>query len=274
MEDPARQPQRPADPADPATEFHARRNLLRLAGFTSLAAVAAPGLSALTGCVSSSSAARARAANPDPIYPPGQYPPTRYRTPNASPAGPQAAAPPPAVSTPTPAPLRLHVIPRSAWTRSPVGANINPLGNVTRLTVHHAGGKAFWNTDAAATYKSLESIRSGHRSQGWADIGYHFIVDRDGRVLEGRSLRYQGAHVSDNNEQNIGVMALGNFEQQSPSPRQLQALNATLNALCAAYHLPVHRVYTHRELGKTACPGRNLQAHMDSIRRSAVLARG
>ncbi|MEM8783330.1 MAG: peptidoglycan recognition family protein, partial [Planctomycetota bacterium] len=178
-----------------------------------------------------------------------------------------------AAPSPTP-PLRLHVIPRAAWTRAPVGSNINRLDGVNRITVHHAGGSPFWNTDARSTYRTLESIRGGHRSNGWADIGYHFIVDRDGRILEGRSLRYQGAHVKDNNEHNVGVMVLGNFNEQSPSARQLQSLNATLNALAATYQVPVHRVYTHRELGQTACPGRSLQAHMDRIRRTATLARG
>ncbi|MEM1099554.1 MAG: hypothetical protein AAGH92_12290, partial [Planctomycetota bacterium] len=51
----------------PATDFHARRAVLRAAGAVSLAGLAAAGLS---GCVSSSSAARARAAGPAPIYPP------------------------------------------------------------------------------------------------------------------------------------------------------------------------------------------------------------
>ncbi|MEM1445833.1 MAG: peptidoglycan recognition family protein [Planctomycetota bacterium] len=262
MEDPNR-------PQAAPTNFHARRRLLRAAGVTSLAALAG---SALTGCVLSSSAARARAGHTQPIYPPNyrQVPPPHL----APPARPVAAAPAQAPAAAVAQPLRLHVIPRAAWTRASVGSNINPLNGVNRITVHHAGGQAFWATDARSTYKTLESIRGGHRSNGWADIGYHFIVDRDGRVLEGRNLRYQGAHVSENNEHNVGVMVLGNFNEQSPSRRQLTALNATLNALAAAYQVPVHRVYTHRELGKTACPGRNLQAHMDRIRRTASMARG
>lgn len=257
-------PSHSTDAADPA-----RRGVL-LAG---LAGLTAMGAAALTGCVASSPSAR-RYVDPNPIYPPGHQ-----NAPRTAPRHVVQVPPPTAhqpVSSPLPAamPLRLSVIPRRTWTRAGVGKNINPLNGVNRITVHHAGGKPNWATDAGSTYRTLESIRGGHRSQGWADIGYHFIVDRDGRVLEGRPLAYQGAHVSDNNEHNVGVMALGNFNDQRPSTRQLNALNATLSALAAAFQIPVDRVYTHRELGKTACPGSSLQNHMDRIRSDARLARG
>lgn len=249
--------------ADPA---RFRRSLLRAAGFAGLAALSA-GL--VNGCVASPSAdARARSADVDPRA--SRAGVRRIPAPDATP---RPMGPPPARTQPV-RPLRLHAIPRTAWTRSAVGSNTNPLGEVTRVTVHHAGGNAFWATDASSTYRLLESIRQGHRRNGWADLGYHFIVDRAGRVIEGRSLRFQGAHVSRQNENNVGVMVLGNFNDQSPSAAQLQGLNTTLNALCAAYAVPVHRVYTHQEFSNTACPGRRLQAHMNQIRHAASLARG
>ncbi len=253
--------------ASPGAAPVSRRAVL-LAGLSGAAALSALGL---TGCVASSPSSSRNYIEPNPIYPPGRSPAGRAAVrpvpPAPTPTGPAA---PPVTGTP----LTLRVIPRATWTRAAVGSNIHPLNGVHRITVHHAGGKPYWSTDAASTYRTLESIRGGHRAQGWADIGYHFIVDRAGRVLEGRPLRYQGAHVSDNNEHNIGVMALGNFNDQRPATAQLNALNATLNALAAAYRIPVQRVYTHRELGKTACPGASLQNHMDRIRSDARLARG
>ncbi|GAB4193585.1 MAG: hypothetical protein Kow00105_07730 [Phycisphaeraceae bacterium] len=184
-----------------------------------------------------------------------------------------------AVPTPTPTPRYSPsglpgLLPRSWWTKyGPNRSNINPMAGVNRITVHHEGYTPVWFTDVASTRARMEQIRRVHtRDRRWADIGYHFVIDRAGRVIEGRSVAYQGAHVSHQNEHNIGVMLLGNFEQQSPTPQQLASLQTTLRYLMARYKVPVSRVYTHRELGKTACPGRHLQPRVARLRDSGALA--
>ncbi len=185
------------------------------------------------------------------------------------------------VAVPTPAPTPRYsqsglpgLLPRSWWTKyGPNRSKINPMAGVNRITVHHEGYTPVWFTDVASTRARMEQIRRVHtRDRRWADIGYHFVIDRAGRVIEGRSVAYQGAHVSHQNEHNIGVMLLGNFEQQSPTPQQLASLQTTLRYLMARYKVPVSRVYTHRELGKTACPGRHLQPRVARLRDSGALA--
>jgi N-acetylmuramoyl-L-alanine amidase len=144
---------------------------------------------------------------------------------------------------------------------------------VSRITIHHEGHTPVWFTDERSTKARLEQVRSIHtRDRRWGDIGYHYIIDRAGRIIEGRSVAYQGAHVSKQNPHNIGVMLLGNFEKQSPSQAQLTALQSTLRHLMGRYKVPVNRVYTHRELGPTVCPGRNLQPRIASLRTSGALA--
>lgn len=141
------------------------------------------------------------------------------------------------------------------------------MGGVNRITVHHEGWTAVWFTDKGTTAKRLDQIRRNHVDRGWGDIGYHYIVDRAGRVWEGRSTRYQGAHVKEQNEHNVGVLVLGNFNVQQPSEAQMRALVQTLRGLMRAYNVPASRVYTHRELNSSTCPGRNLQARMVALRR-------
>lgn len=144
---------------------------------------------------------------------------------------------------------------------------------INRITIHHEGHTPVWFTDEPSTRARLEQVRSIHtRDRRWGDIGYHYVIDRAGRVIEGRSVAYQGAHVSNQNPHNVGVMLLGNFEKQSPSQAQLTALQSTLRHLMAKYRVPVKRVYTHRELGPTVCPGRNLQPRIASLRSSGALA--
>lgn len=107
----------------------------------------------------------------------------------------------------------------------------------------------------------------------WADIGYHYVIDPQGRIWEGRPTNLQGAHVKDTNEHNLGIMCMGNFDQQAPSAAQVAALDAFVVDQMRRYRVPITRVYTHQELNRSACPGRNLQAYMLQTRRTGQIAR-
>lgn len=151
---------------------------------------------------------------------------------------------------------------------------MRPMNGIRFITVHHDGISPFYDHDERSTRQRLESIRRFHREdRGWGDIGYHYVIDRDGRIWEGRSIRYQGAHVGNHNEQNIGVLLLGHFDQQSPSDRQVAAMQQHVSWLMRRYNVPISRVTTHREwdTARTVCPGHTLQAHMDRIRRRGQL---
>ncbi len=165
-------------------------------------------------------------------------------------------------------------IPRSVWTRSRLGSNINRMNGVNRITIHHEGMKtAVLFSDYERTKQRMELIRSSHtKHRRWADIGYHFVVDRAGRVWEGRPIRYQGAHVRDNNEHNVGLMLLGNFNLQRPTDAQLESMGAMVRYLRATYRVSLRRVYTHKEIRPTSCPGRYLQAKVGSMRSNGVFS--
>lgn len=170
------------------------------------------------------------------------------------------------------APATGGILPRRQWARgAPVPTLMNRMIPIRYITVHHDGMNPFYGDSAAAAAERLELIRRSHRNRNWGDIGYHYIVDRGGRVWEGRPLGYQGAHVKDHNEGNIGVMCLGNFEQQAPTVAQLEGLNGHLTALMRHFRVPVRYVKTHQEWAATACPGRNLQRHMVYVRSSRAI---
>ena len=166
------------------------------------------------------------------------------------------------------------VLARTQWSQSgPAFALMNRMLPVQYITVHHDGMDPFYGNDAASAAARLELIRRAHRNKGWGDIGYHFAVDRGGRVWECRPIGWQGAHVKDRNEGNIGVVTLGNFDQQSPTQAQLSALNRHVSWLMQNYRVPVKKVYTHQEWpgAQTACPGTNLERYMQAVRRSGQI---
>ena len=170
----------------------------------------------------------------------------------------------PAATTPA-----INAIARSDWTRSgPITKKVNPMKGVTKITIHHEGSKAVYFTDRNTTKDRIEKIRKHHvNNNGWGDIGYHYIVDRSGRVWEGRPIAYQGAHVSQNNENNLGILVLGNFDKQSPSSAQLDALFSTAAELKRYHRVKSTLVRSHQEITATSCPGKNLQRKMDALRK-------
>lgn len=185
--------------------------------------------------------------------------------------------PPPGPATNQPAVQQaglIQVNPRSAWTTAGLyrPSNTRPMNGIRAITVHHDGLSAFFDNSDAGTVQRLNWIRNGHigrRSKSgepWADIGYHYIIDRNGRVWEGRPIRFQGAHVQDHNENNIGVLVMGNFERQQPSSPQLATVDRFVAQLMRQHRVSLASVRTHREWNPTECPGRNLQAYMSRTR--------
>jgi hypothetical protein len=231
-----------------------RRELLRMG----VATVGWAGLAAwLSGCASSavSSGSYAR-----PDWPDGQVPPVPKSAPVSAP--PSAPASRGAV-------VLAGVNPRSTWTRaSPRMRDANPMNGINRITIHHDGMPPTAIRSKSDVARRLDQVRRSHLDRGWADIGYHYIIDPRGEVWEGRPINLQGAHVQDNNEHNLGILVLGNFDQQTPTSAQLSALDAFVANQMRSYRVPLGRVYTHQEIRPTACPGRNLQRYMLSTRAS------
>jgi len=130
------------------------------------------------------------------------------------------------------------------------------------ITVHHDGLDLASAAELGDAAERIEHIRLSHTRKGWGDIGYHYLVDREGRIWQGRSLAWQGSHVKGSNEGNIGICCLGNFEVEQPSRRQLDALKVLLRRLSGQHGIDPACVRTHQEWpgAHTACPGRNLQS--------------
>jgi len=174
---------------------------------------------------------------------------------------------PTAPAEPFAPPPSLRVTPRSAWAKGPpILSRMDRQSPIRRITVHHDGLPPVTLRTRSDVARRLELIRVSHLQRGFGDIGYHYIVDPMGGIWEGRSLLLQGAHVAHQNPGNLGVMALGNFEEQQPTQPQLRALDAFVALQMRRFRVPVSRLYTHRELASTLCPGRNLQRHMIAAR--------
>ena len=132
------------------------------------------------------------------------------------------------------------------------------------IVIHHTGNP--YDDDLSA-----KTLHASHRAQGWAGIGYHFVLRKDGSIEIGRPDWSIGAHAYGFNSESIGIHVCGNFDQVEPTEAQLNALPMLIADVCAAYGLIAANtvVVGHRDLMATACPGNNLYKHMDTIRGNA-----
>jgi N-acetyl-anhydromuramyl-L-alanine amidase AmpD len=132
------------------------------------------------------------------------------------------------------------------------------LRNINSIVVHHS---------ASPTSTTFKQIYRWHTiERGWSDVGYHFVILGDGTIQEGRDINKTGAHCRACNKTSVGICVTGNTNNVKPNPQQLESLHDLLECLQYDFNIEIEHVYTHREKGKTECPGNHLQEWMNEYR--------
>jgi len=127
---------------------------------------------------------------------------------------------------------------------------------------------------ASATPPSMDigvdEIRRWHLKRGWLDVGYHYVIRRDGTLEEGRALDTRGAHVAHHNHRSIGICLVGGVTEESVEVAEANftfAQYKTLKSLLDYLkdHFPNATIQGHRDFPNVAkeCPSFNVQAFME-----------
>lgn len=126
------------------------------------------------------------------------------------------------------------------------GSNMKTLDRraVRWLVFHTAGTPDGADTSAAAIH------RYHRREKGWAGIGYHFVIRKDGTIETGRSLTKQGAHVAGLNDRSLAVAFSGNGDIYPLTEEQIKSGLDLGSRLCRLYMIDVEDVIGHREVNK------------------------
>lgn len=103
----------------------------------------------------------------------------------------------------------------------------------THLIIHHSGVNSFFNQLTPINrYHRLKEFPLSRR--GWF-VGYHYLIEKDGRTIQTRDIDEVGAHTLLGwNMKSIGVCLVGNFHKGVPNQKQL----AALNSIIMKYDLP------------------------------------
>jgi len=160
-------------------------------------------------------------------------------------------------------------------------------GTVSAGFVHHTVNANAYSRDQVPGI--VRSIYAYHtQSRGWSDVGYNFLVDKFGRIWEGRyggvARAVVGAHTLGYNEDSFAMSAIGNFDTVRPPDAMLRAYGSLFAwKLGLAGVDPRDRsqnvngttfaaINGHRDAGSTACPGRYLYEKLPAIRSYAAEA--
>jgi N-acetylmuramoyl-L-alanine amidase len=143
---------------------------------------------------------------------------------------------------------------------------------ITQIIVHCTATRPAWMDGQPLAAKRAEIRRWHTEERGWRDIGYHWLIDRDGTYIEGRPEAEIGAHVAGRNANSIGVALIGGHGSnenddagQHFTAPQLDALRAMLDRLKERY--PGATIHGHNEFAAKACPGFNVTAFLAEKRR-------
>lgn len=106
---------------------------------------------------------------------------------------------------------------------------------------------------------TVADIRAWHKARGFTDIGYHYVVYRDGRVMVGRPVGQVGSHVAGHNTGTIGISYIGGVTadgktaKDTRTPAQRASLLWLVGELVRK-HRDVRKVTGHNQYAAKACP--------------------
>ncbi|MEM9129928.1 MAG: N-acetylmuramoyl-L-alanine amidase [Pseudomonadota bacterium] len=131
---------------------------------------------------------------------------------------------------------------------------------VDEIIIHCTATRAEWWSTRTVKQKTAE-VRKWHvEDRGWSDIGYHFLIDRDGKVATGRPIDRDGAHVRGHNKGTIGIALFGGHGGNEDdtfddhfTPAQDAALRKMIAHLKDSYPT-ISKITGHHEYSAKACP--------------------
>lgn len=124
--------------------------------------------------------------------------------------------------------------------------NHSSMKEVEGIVLHNSG---------VTVLQSVETIHNYHKSKGWAGIGYQYYVRKDGSIYKGRPEDMSGAHCPGVNSTSIGICAEGNFNEETMSEAQKQAIIELIKDIKTRHN--IKWIKGHRDILSTSCPGAN-----------------
>lgn len=110
------------------------------------------------------------------------------------------------------------------------------------IVVHHSASKV-------DNFEIIQRYHITDKDHLWENFGYHYCIERDGKLVKGRPEGYHGGHVKEQNmnKRSIGICLCGDFDQTLPTPEQTITLKNLLEELTTKYKIPKDKIVPHRK---------------------------
>jgi hypothetical protein len=157
-----------------------------------------------------------------------------------------------------------RIVSVAQWGGTPADPALAHKQAITHITLHHQGEPFPPGNDPVAYLRKLQTW--SRTSRHWLDIPYHYIIDLDGRVYEGRRIDYAGDTNTEYDPTGHALIeVVGNFEEVQPNQQQLDAVVDLMAMLAVKYKVPVDKIAGHKDYSKqTVCPGANLDRYLQN----------
>ena len=135
---------------------------------------------------------------------------------------------------------------------------------ITHVTLHHTGSPEPLRPDEDPRVK-LQGLQSwGARDRNWWDVPYHYLIDLEGRVYEGRDWHFMGeTNTTYDPEGHFLISVIGNYGKQPATAAQLSAIADLMAWAVARFGVPIERIGGHYNYAGTSCPGEHLRKYLE-----------
>lgn len=111
----------------------------------------------------------------------------------------------------------------------------------------------------------INRVRRWHLDRGWSDVGYHWLIRRNGSLEQGRAEDKEGAHAVNYNSRSVGIAFEGHGDHEMWTLPQVLTAVRLCDRISTQYDIPPHNILGHRETGAPkTCPGTKID--MDAFR--------
>ena len=120
----------------------------------------------------------------------------------------------------------------------------------------------------------IDDIRKWHLQRGFSDVGYHFVIYRNGIIAKGRSLSIQGAHTLGHNDDSVGVAYIGGIDatgkaKDTRTVAQKVSMRALILYLRLRYR--ISNVMGHKQCSHTECPSFDSEKYARDVKHDPII---
>jgi N-acetyl-anhydromuramyl-L-alanine amidase AmpD len=152
-----------------------------------------------------------------------------------------------------------NVLPRSIWK----SYSKRSLSEIDQVVIHHS---------LTTSGSAVEYAKYHVDNNGWPGIGYHYVISKDGEIVQSQPLKVISFHVSGQNTRSIGICLTGNYDTQQPTEAQLDACVKLIRWLQDKELKRKLEIAGHNQYSSKSCPGRNINVNEIAARVNFIAA--